>query len=671
MMSFDDDEFYGLDEEVAGDGTSDDTTRSLSQFVERRYHANNKFLKSRDWKVCLNPYRKRAGEITEASGVNFPDNARLLSCFHSPYAKRANFDNSTTGQFLFILPVLIAPDTEKFRITMRGRVDSAFENLDGVKSLEMPEAITPPDAQDLYKQIMVKAHLVKGFTPNIPEHTQSDGSFLGENEEKWTSDDNPVHRIEVDVDKTLQNQTNACLMLEMHTNYNDKSMTPPVDYFGRGDMNRVETWENHILNLEDPNNTSSQVDELIEGLADNQVLEFQANNAPGDRFQPTIANYVDKRIGVQLGDETPDTPHSRDPFENDEEGLQYIGRGVINSVTPQSWVFESITDKTTPAHRFSQKTDQSMKPQKTVGGKDISKHASNTDSNYRRPRLKAIGPKGRQTSGTSSAEVKWDNVNSYYSDRISRRWSLVRFDTASTNDTAGNSLEDRLTFRIDKGGCTLNIINQYALVSVWDIPANIHNVQVTDNDTRDTVSRGHVGMQSRSQPDLDSLRLEAGADVTFGYNVRQRGSSATEDIVASSTKTQNNQSIYLGNIRNTFPILRTMFEMFFTEPDGASGDDLYEYTMDEYNSDPNFVFREGWVDRNDMNGIIQTVNHRVDIPDDSTTDFSRPFDVNVYLNSQSNITADYFSTSQGSTVPHPTDRIYLVNLQTAVWEEPR
>jgi len=302
-----------------------------------------------------------------------------------------------------------------------------------------------------------------------------------------------------------------------------------------------------------------------------------------------------------------------------------------------------------------------MRANQVVSGSDIEDHATNIDYNYRKPRLKALGPDGGLGFALNT-EVPWAQG---YADTTNTRWTGVTFSDASDSGYTSASQIDRHSFRADKGKATYRVITHYVPVSFWKVSGTVDEKGIVGSGAEST--DGHYGMSVGSTPSIEDVTIEAGVDIEFGYELRQRGSSATNEIVASNTETEFDKPIFIANIRNRFPLLRTIYEWYWTDPDGED----FTYAGDDENTNPNLTYREGWLDRMDIWQLLQTSVHEIELPapSDSTVDHDRPFQLLQYLHDTSNVTAEW-TDRDGNTTVHPKTKITMVNLQTAVYEVP-
>lgn len=636
-MTLDNTEYVGLDEEILGDGTSDDTTRPLSEFVERQYDTNNEYLKSRDWKVCYNPYQPNKDNVSRSSTI--PVNMRRLSHLFSEYGLFVDSQNRSYPGFLFSIPIYIYPDTQNFRITMRGEINSA-QDFTGSKI-----AGNAGSVNDLAREVRAHAFITEGHSPIVPRDNQSIGSKAIE----WKKNENPVRRISVSPETKIYEETAACLQIAIHTNWQYNAFSATQGSISTS-PNAVRNLRNRVISFKNISGGLDQieVENFIKAMSEDQVLLI-ANDVTGRHFKTMYAGLDDLVMGTSSD------------FISDALAKPYnaVKRRYINSIAPFSWVFESFSDKTTNAKGFVSKQKESMYSNRTVHGKEVFQQAKNLDYNYTKPRLKAIGPKGGHGS-TGTVERSWDRPGSR-EEHKHRRWRWVRLDNAASGGLP-TSRFDNLTCRVDKGTATFRIVTQYALVSFW----GILSASFSDNGSLIT---GRFGTNVEDNPDASALRIESDADITFGYQLRQRGSTAANEVITESTKKEGGQSVFVASFSNKFPLLRTVLDAFWTGPDGT--DNFDNFSFDQRNADWNHTMREGILDSTDINAIVQTTTHEIEVPAPSNADIdhSRPVQVISYVDSASNFQAEY-TDDAGTTEQHPKNRIALVNLGSTVWEVP-
>lgn len=647
-MTLTNSEFYGLDEDIIGDGQTDQSTRPLSEYYERRLENNNQYLHGLDWKVGFQCWQPDADNLS-VSADGIPTNARRLASYVSNWGKRTGRGADTRPSFLFSIPVFIYPDTKNIRVTMRGLVNSMPDLLD----MDYGNKGSPSGSRnEAGKSVSVHGYIVPFHKPKIP----FDEVHIGKREKRWLSTNNPVHRLEVPVFRDVQKELPACLMIGFNSTALGQAWSPFWSSVELYDDATIQQWKRHILNLSNSNLDHStgdgdgdNIDQFISRASEDTIIEI-ARNSEFDRYELTMANRFDHKVGTNGMSSSMDI--------NVDRFVDKIITRFGNSITPQSWVFEARCDKTASVDTFDAKKPGSMKANEIVNGKDIGQHGGNTDVSYRKGRLKAIGPQWGE-GATAQAEPPWDDG---WDGPKNRRWRWARFDQAASSPADKNTL-DRLSVRVDKGGSELRVINQYVTVSHWNMLGAMTGLTINGDPQ---FIEGNFGMRDTDDPSPSQLRIESGATIDFSYQLRQNGSSATNEIVSSATYPEPDQDIWTAVILNKYPILRTVLEAFHSDTDGL---DEYGYSHRDENENWGQTFREGWTGLSDLNVIVSTVINSISVPDDATTDFSRPFELTVHISGTSDIQAEY-TNSGGSTIDHPLDQIVCVNLQTAVWEFP-
>lgn len=605
-----DTQYYGLDDGYTGDGTSDSSTRSISEYMERRFHQNNRYIKSKGWSVCYTPYTPGAGS------------GRRLSSLFTATTGGGIGENSPQGTFLFFVPIFLNEDTEKIRLSMDGNVNTALN-------------VGEDDYADSDIAVRVTGYIFKTHQP-----PGSLNNYLSKNTKDWRSNESgdvdAPYEIEVSVDRekitSESRATVAFAFTSLSAKRSGKEGTPgDPDFYN---------WK--AVQWDDDDIGSIDEDEYI--VITNVSVDSDESGSDWFQTYRTFPTSDGHTVTFMVAE-------SNRHVYGDED-VDGISTYRMNAIEPSSWHLEMFHRKDEDFDRFSNLPQTELNPNRTVEGKTVGKHAINTDQNYKRKRLKAIGPNGNAADSSINL-AEWPTGKQ-------PRWNWLTLDnTEDAKETSGiDSISEsselcRSTFRVDKGASRIKVIGYYSLFHLEKLTQRLFYGPTT-------TSLIHRGANQKSWGDTPSF--DAKSSIRLGLSLQQRGSTGEvgtiEDGVAfgeSSKQSNNDIKVFRPSWNNAFPMARTIFDAFFF-------DDTKNWDKLNKDSSFHFVHREGWIDIRDMKpGQINKFDIEATIPDDDTTNFDRPFIAKPYL-----WEADV--EGQDSQNDITQSDVIMVVLQTAYWE---